>query len=324
MGGRIKILSIGDMDPRVDTALAARFEVVRDDSPGFDKVTAENGHEFPALITRGQVPTTAALMDRLPKLELIGHFGVGYDSVDVEAAARRGVVVINTPDVLNDEMGDFTIGLLLATIRRIPQADRYIRDHKWPNENFPLGDSLRNRRIGIAGMGRIGKTIARRLAGFDLPIATYVRRPRPDLAGYQLHETMLELAQAVDTLIVVLPGGAATRHAVDAAVLRALGPNGVLINVARGSVVDEQALIGALRDGTILAAGLDVFADEPHVPDELKRMDQVVLQPHIGTATLHTRGLMGRLVVDNVNAWFDGKGALTPVPETPQQKRRAK
>ena len=318
MTTRIKILGHGAMDPKVDALLADRFEILRADAAGMPAIFAQAG-EIRGLITAGRLPTDAALIARLPKLEIIGNFGVGYDSVDVAAAAARGIVVTHTPDVLNDEMGDFTIGLLLATIRRLPQADRYIRTHRWgPDRNFPLGQSWRDRRIGIAGRGRIGATIARRLEGFDLPLAAFVRRPRPDLGHMQLHDTLLALAQAVDTLIVVLPGGSATRNVVDAAVLRALGPNGILINVARGFVVDEAALIAALGDGTILAAGLDVFAQEPHVPDALKEMDNVVLLPHIGTATLHTRALMGRLLVDNIHSWFDGAGALTPVPETPQ------
>ncbi len=319
MSARIGVLSIGGMDPKVDAALAARFDVFRDDTPGIEAVTDSNGATFRALITRGAVPITEALMTRLPKLELIANFTVGYDSVDVAAAARRGIVVTNTPDVLNGEMGDFTIGLLLATIRRIPGAERHLRAGRWAQgESFPLGTSLRGRHIGIAGMGRIGQVIARRLEGFDLPVSIHARRPRPELSRFPQYASVLELARAVDTLIVVVPGSPTTRHLIDAEVLAALGPTGVLINVARGSVVDEDALIAALRDGAICAAGLDVFAREPHVPEALLQMDQVVLLPHVGTATFHTRALMGQLVVDNVVSWFDGKGALTPVAETPQ------
>jgi lactate dehydrogenase-like 2-hydroxyacid dehydrogenase len=236
--------------------------------------------------------------------------------VDVSAAARHGVVVTNTPDVLNDEMADFTVGLMLATIRRFPQADRFVRTGQWESGAFPLGASLRGRKIGIAGMGRIGKVIAKRLEGFDVPVSVFMRRPQPDLR-YPYHATLKSLAEAVDVLIVVLPGGAATKNIIDAEILEALGPNGILINVARGSVVDEEALIEALQTGKIFAAGVDVFSREPHVPEALKQMENVVLLPHIGTSTHHTRGLMAQLVIDNVISWFDGKGPLTPVAETP-------
>ncbi len=322
MSKQVKILSIGQMDKRVDEALLERFEIYRDDATGLESAVAAHGHEISAIITRGRCRSDAALIARLPKLELIANFGVGYDSIDVAAAAARGVVVTNTPDVLNGEMADFTVGLLLATIRRLPQADRHVRSGLWgKGENFPLAPSLRGRSVGIAGMGRIGKVIARRLEGFDVPISVYGRRKQPDLA-YPFYSDLRELAAAVDTLIVVLPGGPQTVNVVDAQVLEALGPNGVLINVARGSVVDEAALIAALQSGTILAAGLDVFAQEPKVPEALLEMEQVVLLPHIGTATHHTRGLMGQLVIDNVRSWFDGNGPLTPVAETPVTVRQ--
>jgi lactate dehydrogenase-like 2-hydroxyacid dehydrogenase len=317
---RPKILSLGRMDPGVDAELGRRFEVFRDETPGLQNILAGRGPEIAAIVTRGRVPTTADLIEQLPRLEIIANFGVGYDSIDVQAAARRGIVVTNTPGVLNDEMGDFAVALLLATIRRLPQADRYVREGRWKaGAEFPLGPSLRSRRIGIAGMGRIGKVIAKRLEGFDLPISYCSRRPQPDLK-YAYYPHPRALAEAVDVLIAVLPGGAGTQQIVNASVLAALGPNGVLINVARGSVVDEAALIEALQSGTILAAGLDVFAKEPHVPDALLAMDNVVVLPHIGTATHHTRGLMRQLVIDNINSWFDGKGAITPVPETPSPK----
>jgi lactate dehydrogenase-like 2-hydroxyacid dehydrogenase len=323
MNKPVKILTIGNMEKRIDQAFADRFEVYRDDdAAGLDHVIAAHGGEIAAVVTRGRMRTDAALIARLPKLELIANYGVGYDSVDVAAAAAHGVVVTNTPDVLNDEMADFTVGLLLATIRRLPQADRHVRAGHWGRgENFPLSASLRGRSIGIAGMGRIGKVIARRLAGFDVPISIYGRRPQPDLS-YPFYQNLRELAQAVDILIVVLPGGPQTSKVVDAEVLEALGPNGILINVARGTVVDEAALIEALQSGKILAAGIDVFEKEPSVPQALVQMDQVVLLPHIGTATHHTRGLMAQLVIDNMRSWFDGKGPLTPVAETPVNLQR--
>jgi lactate dehydrogenase-like 2-hydroxyacid dehydrogenase len=316
MTGRRKILSLGAMGSPVDAALAEDFEVYCDAALGLDTIIAEHGPEIAAIVTRGRVPVTAALLERLPKLEIIANFGVGYDSVDAVAGAKRGVVVTNTPDVLNDEVADFTIGLLLATIRRLPQADRHVRSGKWAErQSFPLSATLRGRSIGIVGMGRIGKAIARRLEGFDLSVAYHGRHRQPDV-GYAYYPELKALAAAVDTLIVVLPGGAATRNIIDAGILAALGAEGVLINVARGSVVDEAALIAALGSGTILAAGLDVFAREPEVPPALLQMEQVVLLPHIGSATHHTRGLMGQLVVRNVVSWFAGTGAVTPVPES--------
>ncbi|MCW8306597.1 2-hydroxyacid dehydrogenase [Acidiphilium sp. PA] len=319
MSKAAKILSLGAIMPIVDEALDARFEVFRDTDTALDEIIGAHGDEIRAIVTRGRSPTNEALMARLPKLELIANFGVGYDSIDAAAAARRGIVVTNTPDVLNDEMGDFTVGLLLATVRALPQAERHLRAGHWLDRPFPLGNTLRGRSIGIAGMGRIGRVIARRLSGFDVPISYHARNRVPDVA-YPHYPDLKALAAAVDVLIVVLPGGAATRNIVDAEILKALGPDGILINVARGSVVDEPALIQALRDKTILAAGIDVFAAEPHVPAELIAMDHVVLVPHVGTATHHTRGLMANLVIENIISWFSGHGAVTPVSETPQRR----
>jgi len=317
MTAKPKILSLGRMDLEVDTELAKSFEVLRDETLGLSQILDSHGPEIVAIVTRGRTPTTGDLISRLPRLEIIANFGVGYDTVDVRAAADRGIVVTNTPDVLNDEVADLTVGLLLATVRRLPQADHFVRGGHWrPGSEFPLSPSLRGRKVGIAGMGRIGKVIAKRLEGFDVPLAYCSRNRQPGLQ-YDYHAELKALAAAVDVLIIILPGGPATRYAVDASVLEALGPNGILINVSRGSVVDEEALIEALHSGTILAAGLDVFAKEPHVPEALLAMDNVVVLPHIGSATHHTRGLMRQLVIDNVRSWFDGKGAITPVPETP-------
>ncbi len=262
----------------------------------------------------------ALLLDRLPNVEIISSFGVGYDNVDAAEAARRGIVVTNTPGVLDDEVADLTLGLLLATLRKIPQADRYLREGNWLKASFPLSTTLRERKVGIVGLGRIGKAIARRVQGFGVSIAYHGRTQQDDVA-YAYYPTIVGLAEACDVLIVITPGGAATRHLVNADVLKALGPNGVLINVARGSVVDEQALIEALRSGTILSAGLDVYEDEPRVPQELIDMEHVVLLPHIASASVHTRNAMGKLVADNLVSWFEGKGPLTPVPETPYKGR---
>ena len=260
------------------------------------------------------------LYDRLPALEIVANFGVGYDTVDVAAAAARGIIVTNTPGVLDEEVADLTLGLLLATVRRIPQADRHVREGRWPAGSFPLSPTLRGRTIGILGLGSIGKAIARRLDGFDVTIA-YHGRSRQAGVGYDYHATPEALAATCDVLIAIVPGGAATRHLVDAAVLAALGPEGVLINVARGSVVDEPALVTALQSGTILAAGLDVFEDEPHVPEALLALPNVVLLPHVGSASAHTRAAMGRLVVDNLVAWFGTGRAITPVDPPPPRAR---
>jgi lactate dehydrogenase-like 2-hydroxyacid dehydrogenase len=263
--------------------------------------------------------TDAALLDNLPNLEIIATFGVGYDNVDVAEAARRGIVVTNTPDVLNEEVADLAIGLLIATLRQIPQADRYLRAGRWPQAPFPLSSTLRGRRVGIVGLGRIGKAIGKRLEGFGLQLA-YHGRTRQEGVAYAYHPSLVGLAEACDVLIVITPGGAATRHMVNAEVLEALGSDGVLINVARGSVVDEKALIAALKSGAIQSAGLDVFEDEPHVPQELIELENVVLLPHVASASIHTRKAMGQLVADNLISWFDGKGPLTPVSETPWRR----
>ncbi len=258
-----------------------------------------------------------ALFAALPKLQIISSFGVGYDHIDANAAAKRGIVVTHTPDVLTEEVADTAIGLLLNTVRELPQSERYLRAGKWPEGNYPLSRAtLRDRTVGMVGLGRIGIAIARRLEAFGVPVVYHTRQPRPEL-GYRHYPQLVDMAHDVDTLIVIVPGGAATKNMIDAKVLDALGPNGIVINVARGSVIDEPALIAALREGKILAAGLDVFAAEPHVPEELLAMDNVVLLPHVGSASEFTRAKMDQLLVDNIRAWAAGKPPLTPVPETP-------
>jgi lactate dehydrogenase-like 2-hydroxyacid dehydrogenase len=258
-----------------------------------------------------------ALLTALPKLQIISSFGVGYDHIDVKAAAKRGIIVTHTPDVLTEEVADTTIGLLLNTVRELPQAERYVRAGKWPSGNYPLSRAtLRNRTVGIVGLGRIGLAGGRRLEAFGVPIVYHTRQKRPELA-YRHYPQLLDMARDVDTLIVIVPGGAATKNMINADVLDALGPNGIVINVARGSVIDEPALIAALRERKILAAGLDVFATEPQVPDALLAMDNVVLLPHVGSASEFTRAKMDQLLVDNIRAWAAGEPPLTPVPETP-------
>jgi lactate dehydrogenase-like 2-hydroxyacid dehydrogenase len=257
-----------------------------------------------------------ALMSRLPKLEIVSSFGVGYDHIDAAWAGRHGITVTHTPDVLNEEVADTAMGLLLCTVRQLPQADRFLRRGEWLNREFRHTPTLRDRTVGIVGLGRIGKAIARRLDASNVPVAYHGRNRQPDVA-YRYYPDLVEMARAVDVLLVITPGGAGTKDLINAQVLEALGPNGILINVARGSVVDEAALIEALQKKKIYAAGLDVFADEPRVPQALIDMEQVVLLPHVGSASVYTRRVMDQLVVDNLLAWADGKPPLTPVPETP-------
>ena len=258
-----------------------------------------------------------AFIRRFPKLQIISSFGVGYDHIDAKAAAAHGVIVTNTPEVLTEEVADTALGLLLCTVREFPQAERYLRAGKWLQEPYPLTrGTLRNRTVGMVGMGAIGQAIARRLDAFGVPAAYHARQPRPHLP-YRHYLKLLDMARDVDTLIVIVPGGAATANMINADVLNALGPNGILINMARGSVVDEPALIKALAEKRIMAAGIDVFAKEPQVPRELIAMDNVVLFPHVGSASVHTRDRMDQLVVDNIAAWAAGKPPLTPVAETP-------
>jgi len=260
---------------------------------------------------------SATFIDALPNLQIIANFGVGYDAVDAKHAGSKGVMVTNTPDVLTEEVADTTIGLLLNTVRELPKAAAWLRAGKWVSEgHYPLTrTTLRGRKVGIFGMGRIGQAVARRLEAFGLPIS-YHNRSRVEGVSYAWHPTLMELARSVDTLISVAPGGAATEKAVGREVLEALGPDGVFINIGRGSTVDEDALAVALGAGTIRAAGLDVFRDEPHVSQALLALDNATLLPHVGSASVHTREAMADLLVDNLSAWFATGRALTPVPET--------
>jgi lactate dehydrogenase-like 2-hydroxyacid dehydrogenase len=286
--------------------------------PNPDLWLAEWGPRVRALaMTGGHASLDEAYMRKFPNLEIISSFGVGYDNIDAKAAARLGIIVTNTPGVLDDEVADTAIGLMIMTVRQLPQAERYLRAGQWSaNGAFPLSPSLLGRTVGILGLGRIGKEIATRATAFGLPVGYHGRHPQADVP-YHYYPSLIDMARASDILIVVAPGGPATRHIVNAEVLEALGPDGVLINIARGSLVDEKALIEALRNKTILAAGLDVFENEPSVPQELIALDNAVLLPHVGSASVKTRGAMAQCVVSNVLAWADGKPPLTPVPETP-------
>lgn len=262
-----------------------------------------------------------AMLTKFPKLEIISTFGVGYDHVDFNYARDHKIVVTHTPDVLTEETADAALGLLVCTVREFVKADRYVRSGLWANQPYPLtAGSMRDRTVGMVGMGRIGHAIARRLDAMKIPVVYHTRRPAENVL-YRHYPKLLDMAKAVDTLVVMAPGGAATSKLVSAEVINALGPNGVIVNMSRGSVVDEEALIAALKNGDILAAGLDVFANEPAVPDQLRAMQNVVLLPHIGSASVLTRGSMYQLVVENIKDWFAGKVPPTPIPETPVKGR---
>jgi lactate dehydrogenase-like 2-hydroxyacid dehydrogenase len=277
---------------------------------------AELAPRLRAIAVSGFGSVDGAFMARFPKLEIVSSFGVGYDHIDAKWAGAHGIVVTNTPQVLDEEVADTALGLLLCTVRQLPQADRYVRAGLWPKKDFPHSRAtLRDRTVGIVGLGRIGKAIARRLDAFAVPVVYHGRQSQPDVA-YRYYADLVAMARDVDVLLVMTPGGAGTKNLIDAKVLEALGPDGILINMARGSVVDETALIEALKAKKIYSAGLDVFAEEPKVPQALIDMEQVVLFPHVGSASVHTRRAMDQLVVDNLLAWADGRPPLTPVRET--------
>ena len=266
-----------------------------------------------AICGGGESKVPASLIAALPALEIISVFGVGYDGYDVPAARARKVPVTNTPDVLTDEVADMGIALMLSVARRIPQADKYVRAGLWPSGPVPLARKVSGARLGIVGLGRIGQAIARRAEGFGMGVAYTTRTPRTDVT-YRYYPSAVALASEVDFLMIITPGGAATKGLINGDVLKALGPNGYLINVARGSVVDQTALIQALEQGLIAGAALDVFEDEPNVPEALRLRDNVVLTPHIASATWQTRRAMADLAFGNLQAHFAGQPLLTPVP----------
>ena len=266
-----------------------------------------------AISGSGESRVPASLIAQLPALEVISVFGVGYDGYDVAAARARGVPVTNTPDVLTDEVADMGMGLMLSIARRIPHADKYVREGRWPSGPMPLARKVSGARLGIVGLGRIGLAIATRAASFGMDISYTTRTARSDVP-YRYFPTAVALAAEVDFLMVITPGGAATKGLVNAEVLKALGSQGYLINVARGSVVNQTALIPALEERAIAGAALDVFEDEPNVPEALRNLDNVVLTPHIASATWQTRHAMAELAFGNLQAHFAGKPLLSPVP----------
>ncbi|MDR3476171.1 MAG: 2-hydroxyacid dehydrogenase [Devosia sp.] len=253
-----------------------------------------------------------ALIDRLPKLEIVANFGVGYDSIDTAAAKARNVRVTNTPNVLNEAVAELTIGLMIALARRLPQADRFVRDGKWVKGGFPLQSELTGKTVGILGLGRIGKEIAIRAQAMKMRVVYYGRRKQPR-EPFSFYDDLTDMARDADWLVIIAPGGKGTEKIVSRQVLEALGPQGRLVNVARGSLVDEAAMVEMLASGALGGAALDVFVEEPQVPEALFGLDNVVLSPHQGSATGETRFLMGKLVVDNLIAHFDGEPLISPV-----------
>lgn len=263
------------------------------------------------LQTTGFYGADAALINALPKLEIIASMGVGVDTVDLKAAKARGIAVTNTPDVLNDDVADLAIAMMLMASRNLAVSDRYVREGKWLKGSQPLARKMSGKKLGILGLGRIGKAIARRAEAFDMEISYHGRQRQADVS-YRHYPDLAAMAKDVDFLVVICPGGEATRNLVNAKVMEALGPEGILVNVARGSVVDEPALIDALKSGKLGGAALDVFVNEPNVPKELLTMENVVLAPHVGSATTETRNAMADLVVANLRAHLRGQKLVTP------------
>jgi len=278
-----------------------------------DTWASQHGTKVRGVVTSGVFGTDNAILDRLPNLEVVNSFGVGYDAVDTQYLARRGIKLSNTPDVLNNAVAETAMALMLGVSRRISEAERFVRAGQWPNGKFPLGNDLCGKTCGIVGLGKIGKTIAKRAAAFEMNIAYFRRGRAYEDVSYQHYDNLQHLAQDSDYLIVIVPGGPDTQHLIDAEVLRALGPKSFLINVARGSVVDEKALVASLLASEIAGAGLDVFEDEPNVPAELLKLDNVVLTPHIGSGTYETRQAMADLVFANVSGHFEKGTLVTPV-----------
>ena len=311
----VPVLIPGRVNARVVDRVSNEFRPVMIERADPDLVDDAMKAEIRAIASMTVI--TADFIDAFPNLEIIAHFGVGYDMVDADHAGKKGIAVTHTPDVLTDEVADTALGLLINTVRELPRAEAYLRAGRWLSEgSYPLTPlTLRQRSVGIYGLGRIGRAIATRLEAFGLPVAYHTRNRRHDVS-YRYAPTLIELAETVDTLIAVVPGGEATRNAVSTPVLEALGSDGVLISIGRGTTIDEPALIEALRNGTIAAAGLDVFADEPNVPEALIALPNASLLPHVASASVHTRKAMADLVVDNLCAWFENGKPLTAVPET--------
>ena len=308
------VLSVTKLSPLLAPQLQAAFTVherLHETDPAAFSAIAP---QIQAIAASGDSKVPAELIARLPALKIISVMGVGYDGVDVAAAKAQGALVTHTPNVLNDDVADLAIGLMLCAARQLPAADRYVREGHWPGGAMPLARKMSGARLGLVGMGRIGQAIAQRALAFGMSIAYTSRNPRAEL-NYRYLSSATALAAESDFLVLITPGGAGTRKMIDAEVLAALGAKGILVNVARGSVVDEAALIDALERGVIAGAGLDVFENEPQVPARLRALPQVVLTPHIGSATNATRQAMADLAFNNLKAHFAGRPLLSPVPE---------
>src|SRR6266545_1176430 len=295
-GDKIELLLVGPPKPTIVNGLASLTLHRLDEAKDRDALLKEIGGRVRAIASSVTAePIGGELMGKLPRLEIVSTFGVGYDHIDVQWAAAHGVTVTNTPQVLTEEVADTALGLLLSTVREFPQAERYLRAGKWAERGYPLSKAtLRNRTVGMVGMGAIGQAIARRLDAMNVPVVYHSRRPAVGVS-YRHYPKLLDMAREASILLAITPGGAETRNLINAEVLKALGADGILINMARGSVVDEPALIKALQDKTIMAAGLDVYLREPEVPAELIAMENVVLFPHLGSASVYTRTRMDQL-----------------------------
>jgi lactate dehydrogenase-like 2-hydroxyacid dehydrogenase len=310
---RPEILTLAPLAADLTATLEAAYTVHHLwQAPDRDALLTRIGPAIRAAATTGHVPCPPALLDALPNLRLLASFGVGYDAIDVPSVAARGATVTNTPDVLNDAVAEITIGMMIALAREILEADRHVRDGRWPSGNYPLTSQLTGSRVGILGLGRIGRRIADLCAGFRMEIAYHGRREQPG-QPYRYYADLAEMAGAVDWLVIIAPSTPETVGIVNRRVLEALGTKGRLVNVARGNLVDEAALVDLLVSGRLGGAALDVFVDEPRVPAALFGLKNVVLQPHQGSATKVTRRAMGDLVARNIAAFFAGQPLLTPV-----------
>lgn len=313
MSGKPLVLQVGPLHGPTQTELARLYDVrTLFDAPDRAALLAQLAPDCQIAATSGARGMEASLMDALPQLKLIACFGVGVDAIDVAHAHARGIAVTNTPDVLTEDVADLALALLLGTIRRIPQGDRFVREGKWLQGGMALTASLQGAKVGIVGLGRIGAAIARRCAAFNTDLGYFGPREKP-ASGYRYFADIVAMAKWADVMIAACPGGADTRGVVSRAALEALGPTGVFVNIARGSVVDETALVELLCAGKLGSAGLDVFDREPQVPEALMNLDNVVLHPHQGSATHPTRMAMGRLVLDNIAAWVAKRPLVTPV-----------
>lgn len=309
------VLQIGALHPLVEETLAADHSALRLPADARDREDFLDRHagEVRVAVCSGRTGVDRELMGRLPRLEAVVHFGVGYDGTDAAEAAARGIRMSNTPDVLTDAVADTALALYLDVLRRFSAADRFVRRGEWETTgNYPLTEHASGRRVGILGLGRIGRAVAHRLTALGCEIHYHNRRPVPG-ARHRYHGSPAELAAAVDVLVVAVPGGPDSTALVDAAVLDALGPQGFLVNVARGTVVDETALVAALEEGRLAGAGLDVHRAEPHVPPALRRLENVVLLPHVGSATVQTRRAMAELTLRNLRSWLADGTLVTPV-----------